>query len=151
LDRRQVPLALVAVAEISIRSGTLADVPLVLALWSAAATEGSVTDDAAGLETLLAYDTDALLLATEQGTIVGSVIAVFDGWRGAMYRLAVLPSHRRRGVATALAAEGERRLHARGARRLHMIVAATEAPARAFWESAGYEVSDQLRFVKNAY
>jgi ribosomal protein S18 acetylase RimI-like enzyme len=134
---------------VAIRSGTPADVPLVLELWRAAATEASVTDDAAGLETLLSYDADALLLAVERDRVVGSVVAVFDGWRGSMYRLAVLPSHRRRGVASQLVADGERRLHSRGARRVHMIVGATEAPARAFWESAGYDVSDQLRFVKN--
>ena len=42
----------------------------------------------------------------------GTVIASWDGWRGAMYRLAVLPSLRRRGIAAALVDEGERRLQA---------------------------------------
>jgi ribosomal protein S18 acetylase RimI-like enzyme len=133
---------------IEFRTGTGADLPAVLALWRAA-TDASSTDDVPALETLVAHDPASLLLATDQGTIVGSVIALFDGWRGAMYRLAVLPSHRRQGIATALVHEGERRLEASGACRLHMIVAATETAAQAFWAAVGYEPTDQLRFVKN--
>jgi ribosomal protein S18 acetylase RimI-like enzyme len=77
------------------------------------------------------------------------VIVTWDGWRGAMYRLAVIPSRRRRGIATKLVSEGERRLRAHRARRLHMIVAGDAVDAQAFWTSAGYEPSDQLRYVKN--
>jgi ribosomal protein S18 acetylase RimI-like enzyme len=121
----------------------------VLALWRTAATEPSVTDDAASIATLLAVAPDALVVATDGGAIVGVVVAAFDGWRGAMYRLAVLPSYRRHGVASRLVREGERRLRARGARRLHMIVAADQEPAQAFWAQVGYTPSDQVRFVKN--
>ena len=115
---------------IEYRSGGHAEIDAVLALWRIAATGPSVTDDAESVATLLAVAPDALVLAVDDDTIVGVVVAVFDGWRGAMYRLAVLPSHRRRGVASALVLEGERRLRGHGAGRLHMIVAADEEPAQ---------------------
>jgi ribosomal protein S18 acetylase RimI-like enzyme len=133
----------------TIRAATSADVDGVLALWAAATVEPSVTDDPAGVCTLLSHDPDALLLAVDDDTIVGSVIASWDGWRGTMYRLAVLPPYRRRGIASALVTEGERRLHARGARRLHLIVLEDERPANAFWTAAGYTPqSGRSRFVK---
>ena len=132
-----------------LRSGGPADIDAVLAFWRTATTVPSSTDDAESIGALLERSPDALIIA-EDGSdgIVGTFIAGFDGWRGAMYRVAVHPAARRRGVASALVAEGERRLIAQGAVRLHMIVNVDEDSAQAFWASAGYERTDQSRFVK---
>ena len=74
----------------------------------------------------------------------------WDGWRGALYRLAVAPSHRRRGIATALVDEAEQYLHVHGVRRMHLIVSTAGGPAAVdFWKSARYEPTDQLRMVKD--
>jgi ribosomal protein S18 acetylase RimI-like enzyme len=136
---------------ITVRTATTDDIPNVLTLWSTATVEPSATDDVDGVAALLAVDPESLLLAVDADNdrIVGSVIASWDGWRGAMYRLAVLPSHRRRGIATTLVEAGEQRLRAKGARRFHLIVVSDEEPARAFWSAAGYEQQQhRLRFVK---
>ena len=135
---------------ITIRAATTEDIPAVLALWSEATVEPSATDDADGVATLLGVDPESLLLAiADDGTLVGTVIAAWDGWRGTMYRLAVLPALRRQGIAGQLVEEGERRLRAKGARRFHLIVVAGEAPAQAFWTAVGYErQQDRLRYVK---
>jgi ribosomal protein S18 acetylase RimI-like enzyme len=124
---------------VALRTGTPEDIDAVLALWKIATTVTSATDDAAGIEQLLTRAPDGLILAFDGDTLVGTVIALFDGWRGAMYRLAVLPSHRRRGIATELVEQGERRLEQCGARRLHMVVAPDEPPAEAFWRHNGYD------------
>ena len=92
---------------------------------------------------------DALLVAEIDGRVVGSLIAAFDGWRGNLYRLAVEPSHRRRGVARELVAEGERRLAAVGCRRISALVLRDEGPATALWAAAGYERAERIvRYVK---
>jgi len=139
---------------ISLRSATRDDIPSVLGFWTEATAEPSTTDAAAGLEALLAHAPGALILAVdgEVGTeaVVGTVIAGWDGWRGALYRLAVAPGFRRRGLATALVAEAEQRLHAHGVRRMHLIVGNAGGQAAVdFWKSANYEGTDQLRMVKN--
>lgn len=135
---------------ITVRAATNDDIPAVLALWSEATVEPSATDDADGVVALLATDPASLLLAVEaDGTIIGTVIASWDGWRGAMYRLAVLPASRRQGIARRLVEDGERRLRAKGARRFHLIVLSEEAPAQAFWAAVGYEQQEgRLRYVK---
>lgn len=133
---------------VTIATATEADFPAILAFWREATTVESSTDDEDGLRALLAHAPDALLVARDGDGIVGTVIAAFDGWRGSMYRLAVAPSRRRTGIAGSLVAEGERRLRAQGARRLHLIVQAGEEPAREFWAAAGYAATGQLRFVK---
>ena len=81
-------------------------------------------------------DEASLLVGEEDGRLIGTVIAGWDGWRGGIYRLAVVPECRRRGVGQALVLEAERRLAARGARRLNAMVARDEAHARAFWDAA---------------
>ncbi len=136
-------------AELSIRPGALDDIPDVLELWRDAETAPSATDDPDGLSVLIAADPDALLLAECEGIVVGVLIATFDGWRGNMYRLAVLPAHRRRGVARSLVLEGERRLRSVGARRITALVAHELDGAEECWSSVGYGVDPHTtRFVK---
>jgi ribosomal protein S18 acetylase RimI-like enzyme len=135
---------------IEIRSATADDASAVLALWRSAGSPEGVTDTREGVALLLARDPHALLVAESDGAVIGSLIATFDGWRGHFYRLAVHPRHRRQGVATALLGEGERRLLARGARRLSAIVGGERAPAVAFWRARGYSLRDgDVRFIRH--
>jgi ribosomal protein S18 acetylase RimI-like enzyme len=133
---------------VTVAAASTADIDAVLEFWNAATTVASSTDDVAGIEALLAFDPSALLIARDGSDVVGTVITGWDGWRATMYRLAVAPVYRRQGVATALVAEGEKRLRALGARRFHLVVQADEAAAQSFWLAVGYEATDQLRFVK---
>jgi ribosomal protein S18 acetylase RimI-like enzyme len=133
-----------------IRSATPADAPAVLSLWSAAQVPSGVSDTRDGLAALLDADRQALLVAEAQSSVIGSLIAAWDGWRGSFYRLAVHPSRRREGIATALVREGERRLAERGALRLTAIVADDEKLALEFWRSAGYERQPhRARFLRH--
>lgn len=121
-----------------------------LELWARAGAVPTATDDLGALELLTGTDPGALLVATEGAALIGSLIATFDGWRGAFYRLAVDPARRRAGVGSALVAEGERRLAARGVRRIALIAVAGHAHATGFWAAAGYEhQSGSTRFVKD--
>jgi hypothetical protein len=43
------------------------------------------------VERLLEDGDGALLVAEADGRVVGAIVAGWDGWRGNMYRLAVLP------------------------------------------------------------
>ena len=90
------------------------------------------------------------MLAVDGDVIVGSIIAGWDGWRAALYRLAVAPAYRRRGIATMLVTEAERLLRTeQGARRMHLIASRPGgATAESFWTSARYEPTDQVRLVK---
>jgi ribosomal protein S18 acetylase RimI-like enzyme len=134
----------------TIREAREADLERVLELWSLSATAPSPTDEIESLHALLAVDPAALLVVEVAGELVGAVIAAWNGWRGSFFRLAVRPEHRRRGVARALVREGERRLRARGARRIDAIVSAADPTARATWRALGYECQeDRARFVRN--
>ena len=131
-----------------IRPAVENDIDAELALWERAA-EPTTTDDAAAIAALLGHDAGALLVAEESGEIVGSVIAGWDGWRGSIYRLAVAPAWRGKGLGRRLLAAAEDRLHALGVRRMHAIVIAADDRAVAFWQTSEWVHQDgQLRFVR---
>ena len=131
------------------RSGRHEDADAVVELWRVAEAEPSVTDDPHSVRQLIAHDPDALIIAEMDGHVIATIVAGFDGWRGNLYRLAVHPEFRRRGIALALVAEAERRLAGRGARRVNALVVAAHPAAVRFWDAAGYSLDGRIgRHVK---
>ncbi len=137
--------------EVTIRVARAHDVPGVLALWNVARSPAASTpDDSAGVTRLIEYGGDALLVAQHSDRIVGALVAAWDGWRGNMYRLAVLPEYRRRGIARRLVDAGHERLRSKGAARVTALVAHDEEDATALWSALGYARDDNVvRFVRN--
>lgn len=134
-----------------VRPCRLDECPSVLDLWRRAEAIARPTDTLPDVERMVREHPDTLLVGEENGRLVGTVIAGWDGWRGGIYRLAVLPDCRRRGVARTLVADAERRLVARGARRLSAMVARDEPQAVGFWDTApGWAREPRWhRFAKN--
>ncbi len=133
----------------TLRTGEPADAEAILALWSEAGAEPTHTDTLVSLRGLMQHDPSALIVAEENGSIVGSVIAAWDGWRGSVYRLVVSRSHRRLGLGGHLLRAAEDRLWRAGAVRAQAIVVEHETEALSFWQSSGWERQvERLRFVK---
>jgi ribosomal protein S18 acetylase RimI-like enzyme len=120
---------------VTIRPSRPDEIAGVLDLWRRAEAIPGTTDTPEDLAQLLRHDPDALLVALADDRIVGTAIVTWDGWRGGIWRLAVLPEYRRVGVARALLTDAERRLSAKGARRMSILAESTDPRAVAFWEA----------------
>ena len=134
-----------------IRAATEADADAILRLWRDGTSVVSHTDDVDGVRTLLARDPEALLVAEaeEDGRLVGTLIAAWDGWRAGVYRLVVAPEDRRRGVAGELVRRAEERFRELGARRVGAMVILDHRHAQDFWVAMGYRLEGEMgRFVK---
>ena len=75
-------------------------------------------------------------------------MAGYDGHRGWLYAVAVLPAYRRDGIASALIREAERRLLALGCPKINLQVVAANASTAAFYEKLGYAVEERISMGK---
>ncbi|MET8246864.1 GNAT family N-acetyltransferase [Streptomyces sp. NPDC005202] len=132
-------------SDLRIRAAAPDDLDTVLGFWKAAAEGTSISDDRGGVERLVARDPEALLLAEQDGELVGTVIAGFDGWRCHLYRLAVHPERRRQGIGSALLAAAEERFVRLGGRRGDAMVLTHNETAHHAWRAAGYAPEEHWR------
>jgi ribosomal protein S18 acetylase RimI-like enzyme len=138
--------------ELVTRSAHEDDLAAVLRLWmEAEVTPPGISDSIEGLTRLVREPNAVLIIALIEGRLVGSVIGGWDGWRGNIYRLAVAPAYRRKGIARRLVEEIDRVLFEKGAERLSALVEHAHPWAIAFWESLhrlGYERDPQfVRYI----
>ncbi len=125
--------------DIGLGIATPGDVPELLALWAVAAeNESRPGDTGRAVLTLLERDPGACLIARQGDRIVGTLIAGWDGWRAHLYRLAVHPAMRRRGIARALLDAGAARLRSLGATRIDAMVLENNELGQELWEASGY-------------
>jgi len=134
--------------EVLIRRVRDDELDTVLKMWGeAGVTPPSVSDSIEGLTRLISEPAGLLLVATIDNQIVGSVIGGWDGWRGNIYRLAVAPEYRRKGIARQLVAEVSRALLDKGANRISALVEHEHQWAMDFWDSIsdlGYELDPKF-------
>ena len=117
----------------------------VLSVWaSARSAAADVEDTEHDLRLLLDHDPGALLVAEADGAIVGTAVATWDGWRGGIRRLVVVPGHRRRGVGRALIRATHARLRALGAKRVNILLADIDPGAVELWLDAGYRTDPRV-------
>jgi ribosomal protein S18 acetylase RimI-like enzyme len=88
------------------------------------------------------------LVAIDRGVVIGSIMAGYDGHRGWLYAAAVLQSHQRQGVGTALVREAENLLSAMGCTKINVQVRSSNAAVTTFYGSLGYKVEARVSMGK---
>jgi len=138
------------VTELVLRAADSRELGAVLTFWARAAENASRPPDTpAALAALHLRDPFALIVAVEGARIVGTIIAGWDGWRCHLYRLAVDPQRRRKGIGAALIAAAEERIRALGGTRIDAMVLDDNDQAHGIWAAHGYRrQGDWSRWVK---
>ncbi|GAA1259752.1 GNAT family N-acetyltransferase [Sphaerisporangium rubeum] len=132
-----------------LRPAVEGDVEAVLRFWLVAGENTDRHDTADGVRRLIARDPEALVIAELDGRMVGTLIAGWDGWRCHLYRLAVDPEARRRGVARTLLAAAEERFAELGGLRSDAMVINENVLAHQAWTALGYRQQNHAsRWVK---
>ena len=125
---------------IKIRELTIADYDKLIELWDEAGLpyrpHGRDRRDHIAHE--IAGPCSIFLVAEEDGHIVGSVLGTHDGRKGWINRLAVHPDYRRRGIATRLVHEVEKRLAARGIEIVACLIEDWNTVSQEFFSALGY-------------
>ena len=91
---------------------------------------------------------ELFLVATDRSSVVGSIMAGYDGHRGWLYAVAVLRSRQRQGIGTALVREAETRLSAMGCTKINLQVRSSNSAVVSFYRSLGYDVEERVSMGK---
>jgi ribosomal protein S18 acetylase RimI-like enzyme len=135
--------------DITIRPCRLDETDVVLDIWKRAGSKPSASDTPEALQSFLAEQPGMLLLAISGGNIIGTVMGGWDGWRGNIYRLAVLPEYRERGVARTLVRVIEGLLFELGAEKISALVEKDGPEGISFWEAmADSDYGPDNRFLR---
>ncbi|HIB06743.1 MAG TPA: GNAT family acetyltransferase, partial [Gammaproteobacteria bacterium] len=87
---------------------------------------------------------DLIFVALEEDSIVGAVMAGYDGHRGWLYAVAVDHPHRRHGIARRLVAHALDALRQLGCIKVNLQIRSDNAQVVAFYESLGFCVEDRI-------
>lgn len=96
----------------------------------------------------LAVQPQLLLVAHDEGAVIGTAMAGYDGHRGWLYAVAVRPDRQREGIGTLLLGEAEQRLHAMGCAKINLQIRAGNEALAAFYRRHGYEVEERVSMGK---
>ena len=91
---------------------------------------------------------DLFFVALAGESVVGTVLAGYDGHRGWLYSVAVHPSHRREGVGRALVNHAERALVERGCMKINLQIIGGNTSVAAFYKTLGFAIEDRVSMGK---
>ena len=92
---------------------------------------------------------DGLFFVADVATqVVGTVMAGYDGHRGWLYSVAVLPEHRQLGVGRRLVLHAEQALTRKGCVKIKLQLLQSNAAVAAFYASMGYGVEPNISMGK---
>ena len=86
----------------------------------------------------------ALDAGAPSGTVIGTVLAGYDGHRGWLYSVAVHPAHQHQGIGSALVRHAEQALAARGCMKINLQIADGNEAIAAFYAALGYAVEKRV-------
>ena len=134
---------------IVIEACTQKDLPDIDLLWREAFADDQPRHRAdVVLPVKLAFQPDLFLVARDESTVVGSVMAGYDGHRGWINRVAVLKTHRRQGLGVLLMREAETRLRALGCVKINLQVRIGNRAVIDFYRDLGYDVEERISMSK---
>src|SRR6516165_10590309 len=128
------------------------DEQAVVALWNEVLPPNAPHNDpVTSIRMKLAVERDLFFVATVDGIVVGTVMGGYDGHRGWIYSVAVLPRHQRQGIGTALIRHLESALTALGCLKVNLQVRSTNAAVISFYERLGYAIEERVSMGKRLY
>jgi ribosomal protein S18 acetylase RimI-like enzyme len=133
---------------LKVREFKIDDYEEVAKLWMDSGLGFRLGDDEDSVKTKLSRDPDLFLVAEEGGRIVGSAMGAWDGRRGWIYHLCVLPGSRRKGVATRLVDELEDRMRRKGVLKVNGLIYSWNRASLSFFSKKGYSVQTMKEVEK---
>ena len=136
-------------AMVYIRRLTDKDYDSLLTLWEKAglSCRPKGRDSKEAIQKQIEEAPDLFLGAFLEEELVGCIIASFDGRKGWINRLAVLPEHRRRGIAQILISAADEALQKKGAQVIGALIFDTNEPSLELFQKMGYKIAEDILYL----
>jgi ribosomal protein S18 acetylase RimI-like enzyme len=131
-----------------VRSFQLSDVSPVTELLKNALSEDCFENTMEPFSRQLSWDSDLIVVAEEEGEIVGALIGTIEQNHGCYFRIAVHPEYRRRGIGRSLVSAMESRFQSRKVKGIFVAVDEHNAPALPLFEALGYDENQIFKSVR---
>ena len=131
-----------------IRPFNLEDEKAVVALWRRCDLIRPWNDPHRDIQRKLGVRPELFLVGVLDGQIIASVMAGYEGHRGWLNYLAVVPELQRRGYARAMVAEAERLLLQAGCPKINLQIRTSNHGVIEFYRRLGYAVDDVVSMGK---
>ncbi len=95
------------------------------------------------IDAKLAVD-DLIFVALLDTQVVGSCMAGYDGHRGWLYAVAVVPQYRRNGTGAALVKEAIAALNSLGCIKVNLQIRSHHRHVADFYQALGFNIEDRL-------
>jgi ribosomal protein S18 acetylase RimI-like enzyme len=96
----------------------------------------------------MAVDDQLFFVALSDDTVVGTIMAGYDGHRGWIYSLAVAPTHRKQRIGRRLVSHAEHALTSKGCVKINLQIIEGNKSVVAFYSSLGYFVEKRISMGK---
>jgi len=138
---------------VRIRPLAIEDYDQLLLIWDEAGLPYKPTgrDRREAIAREIAGPSSVFLAAECEGVLAGVVLGTHDGRKGWINRVAVRPAFRRRGIARALVAAVEERLHAQGIEIVTCLVEDNNRTSLAFFERLGYRHHPEILYLSKRH
>ena len=120
----------------------------VIAVWQECGLQRSWNDPHLDIARKQASGDGLFLVAEIDGAVVGTLMAGYDGHRGSINYVGVLPDKRKAGIGRALMTEAEQRLLEQGCPKINLQVRTDNFEAVEFYSRLGYETFDVVNMGK---
>ncbi len=124
---------------LQIRPFDIADTEHVVSLWQETGLTRPWNNPYQDISRKLTVQPELFLVAVDDGALVGSVMAGYDGHRGWLYYLAAAPSRRGEGIGRRLVETAEERLLEMGCPKVQIMVRTENVEVHDFYASLGFE------------
>jgi len=122
-----------------IRPFDVADTEDVVSLWQETGLTRPWNNPYQDIRRKLAVQPELFLVAVDAGTVVGTVMAGYDGHRGWLYYLASSPTRRGEGIGRLLVETVEQLLIEMGCPKVQLMVRTENVEVHEFYASLGFE------------
>lgn len=135
-------------SSLTIRPFQPSDEPAVIGVWQASGLTHPNNDPHKDIARKMKVNPELFLVGELDGQIVGTVMVGYEGHRGWINYLGVIPQYQGHGFGEALMAEAEALLRQRGCPKINLQVRTTNTKVISFYQKLGFNIDETVSLGK---